>query len=153
MNYQLKLKELRIKNNLSQSEIANIIGLARQTYNHYEVQENIIPLKHLNSLAIYYNVSIDYLLGLTNIKQYSNSTEEIDIIKSGEKLKQFRKDNKLTQVKLANILNTFHTVIVDYEKGKNIIATPFLYTICKKYYVSADYLLGKIDEPKYLKEK
>ena len=38
-----------------------------------------------------------------------------------------------------------------YEKGKTLILTSFLYTICKKYNISADYLLGKIDEPKYLK--
>ena len=59
----------------------------------------------------------------------------------------FRKSQKLTQVKLASILNTVQPVIANYEKGKNLIATPFLYTICKKYNISADYLLGKIDEP------
>ena len=49
-----------------------------------------------------------------------------------------------------NILNTVHPVISNYESGKFLIATPFLYTICKKYNISADYLLGKIDNPKYL---
>ena len=67
-----------------------------------------------------------------------------------ERLKDWRKKQKLTQTKLANALNTFHTVIVDYEHGKNLIATPFLYTICKKYHVSADYLLGKTNEPQEL---
>ena len=47
MEYSIKLKELRLENNLSQLEMANIIGIARQTYNHYEVQENIIPLRML----------------------------------------------------------------------------------------------------------
>jgi len=150
MHYKLKLKELRLEKNLSQREIANIIGIAQQTYNHYEVGENIIPLKHLNSLANYFDVSIDYILGLTEIRKYQNSIKEIDMIKSGNILKDFRKSNKLTQTKLASILNTFHTVVVDYEHGKNLIATPFLYTICKKYGVSADYLLGKIDGPKNL---
>jgi len=133
MHYKLKLKELRLEKNLSQREIANIIGIAQQTYNHYEVGENIIPLKHLNSLANYFDVSIDYILGLTEIRKYQNSIKEIDMIKSGNILKDFRKSNKLTQTKLASILNTFHTVVVDYEHGKNLIATPFLYTICKKY--------------------
>ncbi len=150
MHYKLKLKELRLEKNLSQREIANIIGIAQQTYNHYEVGENIIPLKHLNSLANYFDVSIDYILGLTEIRKYQNSIKEIDMIKSGNILKDFRRSNKLTQTKLASILNTFHTVVVDYEHGKNLIATPFLYTICKKYGVSADYLLGKIDGPKNL---
>ncbi|MCI9281068.1 MAG: helix-turn-helix transcriptional regulator [Bacilli bacterium] len=55
------------------------------------------------------------------------------------------------QEKLANEINTNKSVICSYEKGKRIIPTPFLYEICKKYNISADYLLGKIDSPKFLK--
>lgn len=145
MNYTLRLKELRTNNNLSQAELASILGIARQTYNHYELQENIIPLKHLNNIANHFNVSIDYILDINKEIKYENSIDEINQNISAERLKNFRKENKLTQQKLAAILNTFHTVIVDYEHGKNFIATPFLYTICKKYQISADYLLGKID--------
>ena len=57
----------------------------------------------------------------------------------------------MTQKKLALILNTTYSNIAFYEKGRNFIATPFLYQICHKYHISADYLLGKINEPKYLK--
>ena len=38
-------------------------------------------------------------------------------------------------------------MISDYENKKKFIPTPFLYQICKKYHISADYLLGKIDHP------
>ena len=41
-------------------------------------------------------------------------------------------------------------MLAKYEKGKYIIATTYLYQICKRYNISADYLLGKIDSPKYL---
>ena len=150
MNYVTIIKKLREEQNKTQQEIASILGIARQTYNHYEIQDSIIPLKHLNNLANYYNVSIDYIFELTKQRKYSNFKKEININLSKERLKAFRKEQKLTQVKLANILNTFHTVIVDYEHGKNLIATPFLYTICKKYNISADYLLGKTNDPKYL---
>lgn len=150
MNYGTIIKKLREEQNKTQQEIASILGIARQTYNHYEIQDSIIPLKHLNNLANYYNVSIDYIFELTKQRKYSNFKKEININLSKERLKAFRKEQKLTQVKLANILNTFHTVIVDYEHGKNLIATPFLYTICKKYKISADYLLGKTNDPKYL---
>ena len=150
MNYGTIIKKLREEQNKTQQEIASILGIARQTYNHYEIQDSIIPLKHLNNLANYYNVSIDYIFKLTKQRKYSNFKKEININLSKERLKAFRKEQKLTQVKLANILNTFHTVIVDYEHGKNLIATPFLYTICKKYNISADYLLGKTNDPKYL---
>ena len=57
-------------------------------------------------------------------------------------------ENKIKQQNLTTLLNTGYSTISSYERGMYIIATPFLYTICKKYSVSADYLLGKTDNPK-----
>ena len=79
-----------------------------------------------------------------------NTNLNIDIHKIGQNLKEFRKENKITQLKLAQTLNTNQSVIANYERGRTVIATPFLYAICTKYNISADYLLGKIDSPKYL---
>ena len=75
--------------------------------------------------------------------------KEINKIKSGQRLKGFRKENNLNQSKLANFLNTTFSTISSYERGINVINTNYLFTICSKYHISADYLLGKIDEPKY----
>jgi len=150
MNYGTKLKEIRIANNLSQLEIAKKIGIARITYSHYEVQEKIIPLERLNTICNYFNVSIDYIFGFTNIKKYKNISQDIERSKVSLRIKEFRKEKNLTQIKLANLLNIANGTIAEYERGTNLIATPFLYTICKKYKISADYLLGKVDEPKYL---
>ena len=93
---------------------------------------------------------MDYLFEFTSISFYKNSKEKINKVLSGERLRNFRKDNKITQDKLAAVLNVSRSTIAEYERGTNLIATPFLYTICKKYNISADYLLGKIDSPKYL---
>ena len=150
VKYNIVLQNTRINFNLTQEKVANILGIDRRTYNHYEIGEKIIPIKHLITLSDYFNVSIDYLLGLTDVKQYDNVTKA-DKVVAGIRLKEFRNENKLTQVKLANILNTTFSSIAFNEKGRNFIATPFLYTICSKYHISADYLLGKIKEPKYLK--
>ncbi len=146
MNFNINLKKLREENNLTQKELANKIGIARQTYNHYEIGENIIPLKHLNSIANFYNVSIDYIFGFTKQKVYKNYTKKIDIIKSSKRLKEWRTSNKITQEQIANKLKTYHTVVVDYEHARNLIATAFLYEISRSYNISADYLLGKIDK-------
>ena len=143
--YKEKLKQIRLDTEISQDMIAKFIGINRSAYAHYENESDIMPLKHLNSVCNYFDVSLDYIFKFTNTHQYKNSIQEIDGIKAGKRLKEFRKEFKLTQVKLASILNTVHPVIVNYEKGKHLIATPFLYTICKTYNISADYLLGKID--------
>ena len=78
--------------------------------------------------------------------------EDINKDISKERLKKFRKDNNLTQEKLAKILNISRTTITEYERGTNFIATPFLYTISSKFNISADYLLGKIDIPIHSKK-
>ncbi len=149
--YGEKLKELRESKNLKQSDLAKLIGIDRAGYGQYEREYVIIPIKHLSTLCDFFNISIDYIFSYNSVKNYKNSSKNLDKNFSGIRIKEFRKENKLTQEKLAKILNTVQPVIAKYEKGINLIATPFLYTICDKYHISADYLLGKIDNPKYLK--
>ena len=143
MNYGEKIKVLREYNGYSQREVAEKLGIKRSSYNQFEQQYDIIPIKRLNQLANLYDVSIDYLLDFNTTKKYKNSNEEINLELSKKRLKEFRKVNNLTQKDLADILQTVQPVIANYEKGRSLIATPFLYTICKKFKISADYLLGK----------
>ena len=150
MDYGNKLKEIRNIKGLTQQDLANVLNIARITYNHYETQEKIIPIERLVDLSMHLNFSIDYIFNFTDIINYEN-INKIDKKISSERLKNLRKENKLTQEKLAKLLNVSRTTITEYERGTNLIATPFLYTICKKYKISADYLLGRIDDPKYLK--
>ena len=150
MMYFNRLIELREQAGFTQLEMAKKLGIDNSVYAKYEKEYEIMPVKYLNVLCNFFNVSFDYLFEFTNTFNYKNESTEIEAAIVGQRLKEFRKENKITQVKLATILNTVQPVIANYEKGKNLIATPFLYTICKKYNISADYLLGKIDNPKYL---
>ena len=127
------------------------LGITKQAFNHFEKEYTIIPIKHLNTLCNYFNVSLDYIFDFNNISQYKNINPEIDLKVVKNRLKEFRKENKLSQEKLATLLNVAKGTIGNYESSRSIIATPFLYTICKKYNISADYLLGKTNNPKYLK--
>lgn len=152
-NYMLygdKIRELREENGLTQEQVASILNIKRGLYSQYEIEYTIIPLKHLISISNYFNVSLDYIFSFTNQVIYDNYFSNTNNVLAGEKLKNFRKENKLTQDVLASDLNTNRSVIANYERGRTLIATPFLYTICKKYNISADYLLGRTNEPKYL---
>jgi len=149
--YKDRLKELRTLELITQNDLAKFIGVKQNAYSEYENEYKIIPLKHLISLCDLFDISVDYIFNFSNVKQYKNSKKNINNIEVGKRLKEFRKENKLTQEKLASLLNTNRSVIANYERGRNIIAAPFLYTICKKYKISADYLLGKTEDPKYLK--
>lgn len=140
--YKERLKCLRERVGLTGTEVGKIINISKSQYSNYETEYVIIPLKHLITLCDYFNVTLDYIFEFTDKNNYS-SHNKIDYKIAGKRLKEFRKENKLTQIKLAELLNTEQPVIANYEKGRNLIATPFLYTICKKYEVSADYLLGR----------
>ena len=146
--YGQRLRMLRERHGIYQKDLAKLLNVERAAYTQYENEYNTIPLIHLNTLANYFHVSIDYLFMFTDTKTYSQAVDDIDKLKSGERLKTFRKEHKLTQVKLADFLNTTHSVIADYERGRHLINTSFLYIICSKYHISADYLLGKINNPK-----
>ena len=134
----------------NQIDIANLLKIDRSQYGKYENEYTTIPIKHLNTLCNYFNISLDYIFSLTDNKQYNNSKNDINLLESGKRLKEFRKENKITQTKLADFLTTSFSNVSAYERGINIISTTYLYAICKKYNISADYLLGKIDSPKYL---
>lgn len=148
--YGKKLRMLREEKNLTQKELAATISMNEDALSHYEREYLIIPLKHLIEICDFFEVSLDYIFDFNTERNYLENKLGYDKEVVGKRLREWRKDLKLTQVKLANVLNTVHPVIANYENGKNLIATPFLYTICSKYGVSADYLLGKIDDFKYL---
>ena len=64
-----KLRSLREDNDYSQCEIANILFCSQQTYSRYESEEIKIDVASLIILSEFYNVSIDYIVGLTNDKK------------------------------------------------------------------------------------
>lgn len=145
------MRELREENNLLQKDISNILNISIGTYAMNEEGHDTITLKNLINFCDYFDISIDFIFGFTNKRKYSIShlTFNSEILRF--RLKEVRKENKYTQVMVGNFLNIDHSVWCRYEQGKTIIPTSFLYEFCKKFSVSADYLLGKIDEPKYLK--
>ena len=150
MAFKTNLKKIREENKLSQEQLSDILHIDRTTYNHYENNYNTIPIKHLIKICDYFQVGIDYVFCFK--KNNSNKTFNKSNLKTTAlRLKEFRKENNLTQAKLATKLKTNQSVIAGYEHERNFIATPFLYMICSKYNISSDYLLGRIDNPKYLK--
>lgn len=64
----LKIKDLRIDNDLTQAQVAKFLMCDQSLYSKYERGERDIPLKLLIKLSEYYNVSLDYLVGRTNKK-------------------------------------------------------------------------------------
>lgn len=63
-----RLRELREDGEYKQEYIAHLLNVSQRTYSRYENSERAIPLKALCTLADFYGVSVDYMIGRTNVK-------------------------------------------------------------------------------------
>ena len=62
----LRIKDIREDSDLTQREISEYLHCDQSLYSKYERNERDIPLHLMEKLALFYNTSIDYLVGLTN---------------------------------------------------------------------------------------
>ena len=63
-----RIRDMREDKDLKQEDIAKLLNCTQAAYSHYENGHRDIPTEVLNTLADFYNVSVDYLLGRTNVK-------------------------------------------------------------------------------------
>ena len=94
-----RLKQLRTEKGLRQSDIAEIIGVSRTAYTQYELGISEPDLGTVQQLASFFNVSTDYLLGLTKERQ-NNNINNIDGDWPPEAKVLFRDVKKLTPEQL-----------------------------------------------------
>lgn len=134
---------LREEKDLTQEELGKIIGTRKVSICNWEKNKAIIPLRKLNTYSNYFNVSMDYILKLSNDKNTNITENELDKSAIGKNIKTIRKINNLSQRDLAKTLNTTQSTIWAYETGKTLILTAFAYQICVKYNVSMDWLCTK----------
>lgn len=69
MMYLRRLEDLRLDHDMTQAEIANYLGCQREVYRRYEKGTRQIAVDFLIRLSDLYCVSVDYLVGLTDIKK------------------------------------------------------------------------------------
>lgn len=144
MNFE-RLFFLREEQDLFQNDIADILNVKQVNISNWENGKEIIPLTKLNMYANYFNVSLDYIMKLSDKKIPSINRNTLDKISIGKNIKIIRMQNNLSQQDLANVLNTTKSTIWAYETGKTLILTAFAYQICIKYNVSMDWLCGRIN--------
>lgn len=69
MDYTERIRNLREDADLNQNAIAKELRIAQTTYSDYENGKVRIPIECLIQLAKFYNVSMDYITGVSNIKR------------------------------------------------------------------------------------
>lgn len=65
-----------------------------------------------------------------------------------KRLRDLREDHDKTQQQIADFLDTSQTMYARYERGANELPIRHLLALCNYYGVSADYILGRTDNPK-----
>ena len=143
---------LRLDNNLKQKDIAKILNVKENTYSKWEKCSNDIPLEKINILANFYNVNLDYLLGISNKIEHSEKLK-IDYKKICERLLELRKENHLTQTKLSDKIGFFQTTYSSFETGVRRPTTYKLLYIVNFYNASMDYVVGRTNTKKYIKKQ
>lgn len=68
ISYIKRIRDLREDADLTQSEVAEYLGTSQTMYARYERGANEIPVRHIVKLCMYYGVSADYILGLSDKK-------------------------------------------------------------------------------------
>lgn len=103
MKIYQRIRDLREDNDEKQTDISEMIGVSEATYRRYEQGKTNIILEDAEKLAIHYNVSIDYIAGLTNDKGglHYLDREKRELISEWEQLSEIEK----TTVK--TVMNTF----------------------------------------------
>ena len=67
MQYSQRLKDLREDSDLSQDAVAKILGTSQSYYAQYENGKRELPFSRAIILAQFYNVSLDYIAGITSV--------------------------------------------------------------------------------------
>lgn len=140
-----RYEELRIDLDLKQSDVAHILNVKRNTYSKWENYINDMDLYNCNKLANFYDVSLDYLLALSNTKYRDTKSLEIDYELLSNRLLKLRKEKDLTQRELSEKLGFLQRTYAYYEEGKRIPTTLKLLVIAQFYDISIDFLVGRSD--------
>ncbi|MBQ8756701.1 MAG: helix-turn-helix transcriptional regulator [Oscillospiraceae bacterium] len=66
MDYRIRMRNLREDRDLSQAQVGKLLNKSQQGYNHIETGRAELKIEDLAILCKYYNVSSDYMIGLTD---------------------------------------------------------------------------------------
>ena len=69
MKYNERIRELREDHSLTQLKVADLLHVGQRTYADYESGKTRIPIDNIMILAKFYNTSMDYITGASNIQK------------------------------------------------------------------------------------
>ena len=102
------LKSLRNEKGISQQQLADVIGTTQQSINKYENHKIEPDIATLISIAQYFNTSVDYLIGNTEVNRVIENVEKYDLNKTEANLiTQFRLLNNKEKESIFMVINNY----------------------------------------------
>lgn len=131
MEFGDRLKFLREKNNLSREELAVALNITYSALSKYETNNRFPDKDTLKKIAQYFNVSLDYLMGLTDIRNpYSNNINTPNPKSLGKIISEYRQKNNLSLQDFTTKADLDREYIDNLEKEK-VLKSPSLGDVCK----------------------
>ena len=148
----LRYEELRLDLEKKQGDIAEILSVKRNTYSKWENLINDMPLERCNDLANYYKTTLDYVLGLSNVREHVDTPLFINWNLVSERLAELRHLRNLTETELSSKIGFAQTTYSCYEIGTRRPTTMKLLSIAQFYNVSVDYIVGRTNNKSIIKK-
>ena len=126
-----RIKELRQSKGLSQSELAQKVGISNQAISHYETGKRHAKIETWQKLADYFDVSVPYLQGFDEHKP--------------NRLKELRDKKKVSQGDLAKVTGLTRQAISNYENNERNPNDKVWQQLADYFEVSVSYIKGEID--------
>ena len=145
------LKYCREELEMTQIELGFIFGVSGKTVSGWETATDPIPFNKLIRFSNLYHYSLDFIVGLTRHNINYNVQIKPDKVKIGNQLKKLRNSFNLSQQKFAEKCGLSQTTYSHYETGLNLITTTAIFSICKTYNISMDWIVGRTNNPKISK--
>ncbi len=143
MVFNLKrFHDIRVDNDLSQKKMSYILGISEDIYSNQENGRSNMSVDTAVRFANYFGVSLDYLLGISNVRNLKCNIA-YNGLETSFRLKKVRLDKKISQEQISSLLNIPQRTYSSYEHGDRTIPLEFLFNFSINFKVSIDYLTGR----------
>ena len=138
-DFQERLQELLVENNLSRLQLSKILNISSTTINGYFNNNYYPKIEIAISMSIYFNCSLDFLFGLSDIKNNVSHNKNTFF-------QNFNNLIKLSGISIAQTMKNLKISEYNYYRWRDglLPKTVNLIDIAKYFDISVDYLLGNL---------
>ena len=143
LQFSQRLTELVTESGYKKSDLPSLIGISKDIFIR-ALNIGIIPsTKSLIKIANFFEVSIEYLIGLSDSEYFSMLKSPISF---SQRLCKLKSEKRVTSYEIALNLGFSRSLFNSWEKKDYLPSLEIIYSLSRYFDVSIDYLLGRTDD-------